>query len=134
MLSQKKMLLIDGDEGIRKSLALFFAARNCCLHTMENGAQALAAVKNTLYDVIICEELLPDMRGLIFFKILTAREYKTLKILITWYGYNATSEKIKPQNVDCLLTKPFSGEEVEAAMIRLIRAGAEQRPVDLYRS
>jgi DNA-binding NtrC family response regulator len=131
MLTQKKMLLIDGDEGIRKSLALFFGSRNCCLHTVENGAQGLTAINNALYDIIICEELLPDMRGLNFFKILTTRGYKTLKILITWYGNNATSVKVRQQNIDCLLTKPFSGEEVEAAMIRLIKAETLAQEADL---
>ena len=126
MLKQKKMLLIDGDEGIRKSLALFFGSRNCRLQTMENAAQALTAINNDLYDIIICEELLPDMNGLNFFKILNRRRYQAIKILITWYGNNNNFEQIGDKNIDFLLTKPFSGEEVEAAMVRLIKARRQQ--------
>ena len=122
MLTQRKMLLIDGDEGIRKSLALFFGSRNCRLHTVENAAQALTAINNDLYDIIICEELLPDMNGLKFLKILNKRSYQAIKILITWYGNNNTFEHIRDKDIDFLLTKPFSGEEVEGAMIRLIKA------------
>lgn len=122
MLTHEKMLLIDGDEGIRKSLALFFGSRNCHLQTVENAAQALTAIDNALYDIIICEELLPDMNGLNFFEILNNRCYQAIKILITWYGNNNTFEHIRHKDINFLLTKPFSGEEVEAAIIRLIEA------------
>ena len=122
MLTQQKMLLIDGDEGIRKSLALFFGSRNCRLQTVENAAQALIAIDKGHYDIIICEELLPDMNGLNFFKILNNRCCEAIKILITWYGNNTTFEDIRGKGIDYLLTKPFSGDDVETAIIRLIRA------------
>lgn len=121
MLSQKKMLLIDGDEGIRKSLVLFFGSRHCLLHTVENGAQALQAMDRHLYDVILCEELLPDMNGLNFFKIVDKRGYDTIKILISWYGNNRTFADMQRTGIDFLLTKPFTGDAVEAAIIKLIK-------------
>ena len=119
MLSDEKMLLVDGDEGIRKSLSLYFGSRNCHLHTVENATQALIATKKERYDIIICEQLLPDMNGLNFFKILNNRCYKTIKILITLYGNNPTSEDLRDKGIDCMLSKPFSGDEVEAAVLRL---------------
>ena len=70
MLTKIKMLLVDGDDGIRRSLSLFFGYRHCHLHTAENAIQALIAIEKEPYDIIICEELLPDMNGLNFFEIL----------------------------------------------------------------
>ena len=122
MLTEKKMLLVDGDEGIRKSLSLFFGSRHCHLHTVENATQALIATEKEPYDIIICEQLLPDMNGLNFFEIINNRCHETIKILITSYGNNTTFENISQQGIDCLLTKPFSGDEVEATMLRLIKA------------
>lgn len=122
MLTQQKMLLIDGDEGIRKSLSLFFGSRNCRFQTVENAAQALTAIDKEHYDIIICEELLPDMNGLNFFKILNNHGCETIKILITWYGNNATLEDIREKGIDYLLTKPFSGDDIEITITRLIRA------------
>ena len=121
MLSQKKMLLIDGDEGIRKSLVLFFGSRHCLLHTTENGAQALQVIDRHIYDVILCEELLPDMNGLQFFKIVNERGYDAIKILISWYGNNRTFADMQRKGIDFLLTKPFTGDAVEAAIIKLIK-------------
>ncbi|TKB27454.1 response regulator [Desulfopila sp. IMCC35006] len=122
ILTHKKMLLIDGDEGIRKSLSLFFGSRHCRLDTVENGAQALKAVSTEPYDVILCEELLPDMNGLIFFKIVNDRCCDAIKILISWYGNNTAFADIHGKGIDFLLTKPFSGDDVEAAVIKLVKA------------
>ena len=122
MLSKEKMLLVDGDEGVRRALSLFFESRNCHLHTVKNATQALMATKNELYDIIICEQLLPDMNGLNFFEILNNRHYEAIKILITLYGNSPTTKDISGKGIDSLLAKPFSGDEVEETMVRLVKS------------
>ncbi|MFT5729210.1 MAG: DNA-binding NtrC family response regulator [Desulforhopalus sp.] len=122
MLTEMKMLLVDGDEGIRKALVLFFETRNCQLHTVENATQALSAIGNNLYDIIICEQLLPDMNGLTFFENLKNTNDRAIKFLITSYGYNPTREELHATGIDHLLSKPFSGEEIEETIIRFIHS------------
>ncbi|MCP3888919.1 MAG: response regulator [Desulfobulbaceae bacterium] len=122
MLTEEKMLLVDGDEGIRKSLSSFFGAGKCHFHTVENATKALIAIKKEPYDIILCEEFLPDMNGLTFFKIINSKCYKAIKILISLYGNNTTFEDIEEKGIDYLLTKPFSGDEVEATVVRLIKS------------
>ena len=122
MLTEMKMLLVDGDEGIRKALVLFFKTRNCQLHAVENANQALSAMKKNLYDIIICEELLPDMNGLTFFDNLKSTNDKAIKFLITSYGYNPTREDLYATGIDHLLSKPFSGEDIEETIIRFIHS------------
>ena len=122
MLTEMKMLLVDGDEGIRKALVLFFATRNCQLDAVENAAQALSAIRKNLYDIIICEQLLPDMNGLTFFENLKNTNDRAIKFLITSYGYNPTREELHATGIDHLLSKPFSGEEIEETIIRFIHS------------
>ncbi len=122
MLTKIKMLLVDGDEGIRKSLYLFFGYHHCHLHTAENAIQALIAIEKEPYDIIVCEELLPDMSGMDFFEILNKRQYEAIKILITSYGNSITFEEIRSKGINYLLTKPISGEEIEATMIKSIKS------------
>jgi len=131
MLTEEKILLIDGDEGIRKSLSLFFGSRHYHFHTVENAAQALIASQNEMYDIIICEQLLPDMNGLNFFEIINNRRYATIKILITSYGNILATEDIRKKGIDSLLTKPFSGEEIETTLIRLINSRCNKNGVQV---
>ena len=120
MLSKEKILLVDGDEGVRKSLSLFFGARKYHLNTVENASQAIIAINKEPYDIILCDEVLPDMDGLAFFKIIHSRCHETIKVLISLYGNHTTFEDLQDKGVDYLLTKPFSGDEVEATLLRLI--------------
>ncbi len=130
MLTKNKILLIDGDEGIRKSLSLFFGSRHYRLDTFENGAQALKAIDTEFYHIILCEELLPDMNGLNFFKIVNDRRYEAIKILISWYGNKTTFADIRGKGIDFLLTKPFSGDDVEAVVIKLVEARSIKKAPD----
>jgi DNA-binding NtrC family response regulator len=122
MLSKERILLVDGDEGIRKSLSLYFESRGCRLHTAENGEQALNSIWDRPYDIIVCEEFLPDMNGRNLFRILNKNHDKSIKILITLYGNGQRLEDMQEQGVDSLLTKPFSGDNVEETMLKLINA------------
>jgi len=122
MSAKEKMLLVDGDEGIRKALSLFFDSRNYVLHTVENGSQALLATDKEKYDIIFCEQLLPDMNGLNLFEILNKRHYAGVKILITLYGNSPSLEDIHGKGIDSLLTKPFSGEEIEETINKVINS------------
>lgn len=121
MLIKEKILLVDGDEGVRKSLSLYFESRGCRLHTIENATQALSLLKKKSYDIIVCEEFLPDMNGRNFFRILNKNRDESIKILITLYGNSSTFEDIREQGIDSLLTKPFSGDEVEETILKLIK-------------
>lgn len=120
MLTDVKMLFIDGDEGIRKALSLFFTTRNGQLHTVENANQALITLEKTDYDIIICEQLLPDMNGLTFFKIIKEKGLKAIYFLVTSYGNRPAHDKMQEAGIDFLLTKPFSEEEIETSLIRLV--------------
>ena len=122
MLTEMKMLLVDGDEGIRKALVLFFETRNCQLHAVENGTQAFRVMKKNIYDIILCEQLLPDMNGLTFFEKLTSRNDTSIKFLITSYGHNPTGEDLCGTGIDHLLSKPFSGEDIEETIIKLLHS------------
>lgn len=121
MLSEKKVLLVDGDEGIRKSLSLFLQSRGYNLHAVENATLALMAIKKKPYDIIICEQFLPDMNGLNFFEIINNRYHGVIKILITTYGSTTALGNICEKGIDFVLTKPFSGDEVEGVMSRLVK-------------
>jgi DNA-binding response OmpR family regulator len=122
MLTDEKILLVDGDEGVRKSLSLFFGARNYHLQTVENATQALILIKAEPYDIILCDEVLPDMDGLVFFKIIHNRCHDTIKVLLSLYGNHTNFENIRDKGIDCVLTKPFSGDEVEATLLGLMKS------------
>ncbi len=122
MLTKKNILFVDGDEGMRKSLSLFFQSHGYPLVAIENAKQALMEIHKKKFDIIICETLLPDMNGLNFFEIIKSRCCEAIKILIVPYGDNMYQEDITKKNIDYVITKPFTGDEIEATVVSLVNS------------
>ena len=59
ILRKMKILLIDDDEWIRDSLALFMEAEGCHLKACESAEEAWDALKQQPYDIIIADYRLP---------------------------------------------------------------------------
>ena len=121
MLAAIKVLLVDNDEGIRKSLSLFFQDKCNLLHSFENAQDVFDFTGWVEYDLILCDSILPDMLGLDFFEKIKNRYKNSLKILMTAYGNNMSLEKINTAGIDYVLLKPFSGDELENILTRLIK-------------
>jgi len=121
MLAGIKVLLIDNDEGMRKSLSLFFQDQCNLMHSFANAKDAFDFIGWVDYDLILCDSILPDMLGLDFFKKIKNRYKNSLKILMTAYGNNTGSDKMNASGIDYVLRKPFSGDKLENILTRLIK-------------
>jgi|GEM_PF-3568774 len=107
----KKILLVDADEGIRKSLSLFFEYGNYLVDTYTNAEESLRAFRKDKYDIVFFEEFLQDMDGLKFAKRISDND-ECVKVVISLYGHGAQCEtKFKPY-ADFVLTKPISSEDI----------------------
>ena len=54
-IKNMKIMLVDDDEWIRDSLALFFEAEGCNLLTFETAEEGMEAVKQQAYDIVISD-------------------------------------------------------------------------------
>ena len=121
MLEGIKVLLVDNDEGIRKSLSLFFQDQCNLMHSFENAKDVLDFIGWVDYDLILCDFILPDMLGLDFFKIIKNRYRNSLKILMTAYGNDISLKQMNASGIDYVLLKPFSGDTLENILTELIK-------------
>ena len=119
-LKSMKILLIDDDEWVRDSLKLFFESEKCCLTPFETAEEALEALKNQKYDIIITDYFLPGMNGLDFLKYIGKSKKDTIKILITAYGSHEILDKAKELGIHSMICKPFTTDTVEMVLSRLL--------------
>jgi len=119
-LSEKKTLVIDDDERIRDSLGLFFQSEGCSLVALETAEEAIEALRNQSYDVIIADYRLPGMNGLEFFKRIDGTYPAPIKILITAYGNKKVLSEAKKLGIDDFVNKPFTMETIKASLSKLI--------------
>lgn len=63
-MSQKTLLLVDDEQGIRESLKSFFERYLYNILEAENGQQAIEKAENGSVDLILLDLMLPDMYGI----------------------------------------------------------------------
>ena len=124
-----KLLLIDDDEWIRDSLSLFFEGEGCCLLALETAEEALEALEDQNYDIIITDYRLPGINGLEFLKHIRSKNIDAMNILITAYGDDEVISEAKRLGVHDIINKPFDSKDIEASLARLIEFNGKGRQV-----
>ena len=119
-LKKKKILLIDDDEWIRNSMILFFETEGCQLLALETAEEAIEALEQQHYDIIITDYRLPGMDGLQFLNRIQSLHPDALKMLITAYRSPEVVSAAIKAGVNDFIEKPFTSETIEDSLSRLI--------------
>ena len=119
-LRKMKILLIDDDEWIRDSLALFMESEGCHLKACESAEEALETLDQQAYDIIIADYRLPGMNGLEFFKKAENFCPRVIRILITAYSNEGIVAEANRIGIEDFIEKPFTTQTIEASLSRLI--------------
>lgn len=119
-----KILLIDDDEWIRDSLRLFFEAEGFNLLAFETAEEGMEAVKQQTYDIVISDYKLPGMDGLEFLRRVKEKQPKTFEVLITAYADCEILKEAKEIGVKDIIPKPFTSEDVETSLARIVENSA----------
>ena len=119
-IKNMKILLVDDDEWIRDSLSLFFEAEGCNLLTFETAEEAIETIKQQAYDIVISDYKLPGMDGLEFLRRVKEKQPNAFEILITAYANREICEEAKMVGVQDIIPKPFTSEDVETSLARVI--------------
>jgi DNA-binding NtrC family response regulator len=107
-----RILVIEDDESIRKTLAMILEEKGYDVDTAENGKEAIKKSSGKFYNLALIDIRLPDMEGT---KLLTALRETTprmVKIIVT--GYPSLQNAIEAVNhgADAYILKPFNVDSV----------------------
>ena len=106
-----RILVVDDDESIRKTLAEILRAEGYYVDTAENGGEAIAKADAEFYNLALIDILLPDMEGTELLKKMRDTVPRMRKIIIT--GYPSMQNAVEALNLEAnaYLSKPFSNEK-----------------------
>ncbi|MCM8774528.1 MAG: response regulator [Candidatus Omnitrophica bacterium] len=112
----KKILVIDDEELITKSLLKLLSQEGYDTTVVRSGKEALNKVKETGFDLIICDVRMPELDG-----IETVKEIRTYlkklnkklipEVLITGYADKDKYEQAMDLKVADHIYKPFDRED-----------------------
>lgn len=107
-----RILVVDDDENIRKTLATILEDEGYSVDTAENGKEAIEKSNTKFFNLALIDIRLPDIEGV---KLLTAMKETTpkmVKIIIT--GYPALQNAIEAVNkgADAYVLKPLNIDQL----------------------
>ena len=112
MVKHARIIVVDDDEGIRKTLATILEEIGYVVDTVENGKEAIERSNAEFYNLALIDIRLPDMEGI---KLLTAMKETTPKMIkIIMTGYPSLKNAIEAVNkgADAYILKPLNIDSV----------------------
>ncbi len=113
-MSSRKVLVVDDDEHILRSLAQYLELEEFSVKTASGGAEALALVESDRPDLVVLDVMMPEMDG---FEVLEnlRRKPETEKlpvIMLTARDQHGDVLKGYQMGVSSYMVKPFNLDEL----------------------
>jgi diguanylate cyclase (GGDEF)-like protein len=135
-----RILIIDDDPGLRKTLSDILRVKGFEPQTASNGAEGIIALGQGLTDIVILDLGLPDMPGIAVLEKVKAASPSSEIIILTGNATldsaidatnrGAFSYLLKPCDIDQLLLHISRATEKRQASERIIRQNAELQRVN----
>lgn len=101
-----RILIVDDDESIRKTIARILEEKGYAVDTVENGKDAVARCKAKEYNLALIDIRLPDTEGTKLLNTLETVSPKMIKIIMTGYPALQNAIEAANQGADAYLIKP----------------------------
>jgi two-component system, OmpR family, KDP operon response regulator KdpE len=123
MAQGARILIIDDESHIRRSLCVNLERRGYAVEAVETGEEALAAFANRRPDVMIVDLLLPGLNGLAVTKRIRHSSAVPI-IVLSALGEERRKVEALEAGADDYMTKPFGMEELLARIRSVLRRAA----------
>jgi DNA-binding NtrC family response regulator len=108
-----RILVVDDDESIRKTVATILEGEGYIVETAENGKEAIEKTNTKFFNLALIDIRLPDMEGTKLLSAMKESTPKMVKIIVTGYpalqnaveavNKGADGYVLKPVDIDSLL-------------------------------
>ncbi len=109
-----KVLLVDDEEMIRESVAVFFQTAGIKILTAASGEDCLDLLEEGFRGVILMDVMMPDMNGWDTIRRIVASDLYEGNIIVMLTALDAPDNKMEgiQEYVTDYLTKPFNPDEL----------------------
>ena len=116
ILKDKKVLLIEDNKINQMITKKMVENKGMICEVIDNGEDAIEAVKNNKYDVVLMDVHLPGINGTIATQTIRTFDKKTKIIALTAISLNENREMLLSYGMNDVITKPFKPDEFYKAV------------------
>ena len=123
MSETARILVIDDEESIRKTIAMTLQHAGYVVDTAENGKQAVEKSETNFYNLALIDIRLPDMEGTELLTSLKDTTPRMVKIILTGFPGLQNAVSAINKGVDAYLIKPVNPAE----LLRIVKEHLEKQ-------
>jgi len=126
ILKEKKILLVEDNEMNRLVATTLLENYGVQMEEVFNGAEAVRALKNNFYDLVLMDVQMPVLNGLDATRIIRQEVNQFVPIIaLTANAIKGEAEKCIKAGMNDYISKPFEEEELINAIARWLGEGPE---------
>jgi DNA-binding NtrC family response regulator len=122
-----RILVVDDDESIRKTMKAILEDEGYLVDLAGTGSEAIQKTEEKAYNVLLLDIKLPDMEGVKLLKLIKDTVPRTRKIMVTGYPSMQNAIEALNKNADAFLTKPVNVERLLNTVKEQLRSQEEDR-------
>jgi two-component system response regulator AtoC len=130
LVGKKHILVADDEANLRKLLAAQLTQDGYEVHTVADGREAAAALKEQHFDAVITDLRMPHMDGMAFLRHVQEHHGDIPVILLTAHGTVETAVDAMRLGAFDFMSKPFDRAEMQAVVGKAVRT-VDQRHRDV---
>lgn len=116
-----KLLIIDDEEGVRRSVVRALKREPYQTHAVKDGEAGIAFIKENRHQVgtVVSDFKMPGLNGLETLGVIGTINPEATRIILTGYATMEAAIEATNQGIDGFLTKPFDNLELRAQIHKI---------------
>jgi putative nucleotidyltransferase with HDIG domain len=119
--SDRRLLIVDDDESVRRIVAALLSDEGYETHTAANAEEALFALRGHPFALVITDMKMPERDGLWLLGQVRRAHSDVSVIMMTGYGQVDTAVEALRHGASDYLTKPVRVNQLSAAVLRALQ-------------
>ena len=122
MEDTRRILVVDDQESMRTLLRDMLEVIGHEVTLAEGGEQALSALGEKRYDLVLSDLNMPGMDGTALLKAVKSTYENTPVVIITGYGTFHTEKRVMKEGADGYISKPCTLAKIERTLSAILAA------------
>ena len=127
MAEKARILIVDDDENIRKTMKAILEDENYFVELATNGKEAIQMSNEKMFNLALLDIRLPDMEGVELLKLMKEYVPRTRKIMVTGFPTIQNAVTAVNKKADAYLLKPVDVEKLLELVKEQLRFQEEEK-------
>lgn len=111
-----RIMFVDDNPGVLESLRWVFMDEPYECFAFDKPAEALKTIETTECAVVVTDQMMPEMSGIEFLRVVKERSPGTVRMIMTAYADFDTADALDNGLVYRFIEKPWDCEDVKVAV------------------